>query len=336
MHIERGYLLVLIASAMLLGIAACSPTAATPTESPTLVPTETALPAPTETPIPEPTATARREPTSTPLPAIQPGDHERTVRVNDRERSYLLYVPPELNTQEPVPLMLAFHDVRMAASGMRAITDFNEIAAEAKFLVAYPQGIGNSWNVEPGVWGDASAENVDEHAFIRQILKDLRTIASIDPARVYAAGFGQGAGMVYTLACDMASTFAAIGPVAGTIRTGPCEPEEAVSVIHVHGMADGVQPYGGMEVEYRNEAGRTFVLPSVDEAVETWAQAANCDGSEVERLSETVTHTVHTDCEPGTGVELYGIEKLTHRWPRENVFPASETIWSFSAARAKP
>lgn len=316
---DRRYLLVLLAFAVLLIVAACTQTAATPTAAPTSVPTTTAPPEPTPTPPPEPTATSAS--------TIDSGEFERMVTVGDRERSYLLYVPPDLGSQEPVPVVFAFHDVRMAAPGMRAITDFDDIAAEHGFLVVYPQGVGDSWNVEEGVWGDASAENVDEHAFLRQMLADLDTIASIDPARIYAAGFGQGAGVVYTLACDMSDTFAAIGPVAGTIRNSPCEPEEAVSVIHVHGLTDPLMPYSG---------GGQFNLPSVEEAVGTWAQVADCAGSEVEQSSDIITHTVRTGCQAGVAVELYTIEPLTHRWPREDLFPATETVWNFFAAHTKP
>lgn len=323
MNNNRGYLLLLLGFATLLIVAACTQTAATPATTPTPVPTATALPAPTGTS--EPTATP--EPPATSVPTIEPGDVERQVTVNDRERSYLLHIPPGLNSQEPVPVVFAFHQFNGTPSGMRAMTDFNDIADEAIFLVVYPQGVGNSWNVEEGVIGDASAENVDEFSFVRQMLSDLGTIASIDPDRVYAAGFSQGGGLAYALACEMSGTFAAIAPLAGTIGNSPCQPEEAVSVIHVHGLTDGVVPYSG---------GGRYDLPSVEESLDTLAQVAGCTGSEVEQPSDIITRTVRTGCQAGKAMELYTIEPLTHRWPPEDMFPASETIWDFFAAHPKP
>ena len=48
-------------------------------------------------------------PTATPIPTIQPGESERTLMVDDRERSYLLYIPPGLDSQQSVPVIFAFH-----------------------------------------------------------------------------------------------------------------------------------------------------------------------------------------------------------------------------------
>lgn len=174
------------------------------------------------------------------------------------------------------------------------------------------RGVGNSWNVVEGAIGDASVENVDETAFVRQMLADPGTIATVDPDRIYTAGFSQGGMMAYTLACEMSDTLAAIGSVAGMLSYSPCQPEEAVSVIHVHGLADGLVPYAG---------GGPADLPPVEEGLDTWAQVAGCTGSKVEQPSDMITHTVRTSCQAGAAVELYTIETLVHRWPREHVFP---------------
>ena len=52
--------------------------------------------------------------------------------------------------------------------------------------------------------------------------------------------------MTYRLGCDMASTFAAIAPVAGGhVAHDLCQPDRPISVLVIHGTEDQVIPYQG-------------------------------------------------------------------------------------------
>jgi poly(3-hydroxybutyrate) depolymerase len=165
--------------------------------------------------------------TATPAPTLQPGDFERQLIVDGRERSYLLHVPPGLKGQQPVPVVFAFHgggNIQGGAFSMRLATGYNEIADLGNFLAVYPNGLGISWNAGD-CCGYALTENLDEVAFIRAMLLDLETIASLDPKRIYAAGHANGAALVFRLACEMADIFAAVAPVSGWMPASPCQPE---------------------------------------------------------------------------------------------------------------
>ena len=275
---------------------------------------------------PTPTLT----PTPTPTSIFLPDAPERTVMVNDLERSYLLLIPSDLPNQQPVPVVFAFHGYTITPTGMRYASRMDDIADREKFIVVYPKGIEFSWNTgwkEGTHGGYALANNVDEPAFIRQILADLDTFTKIDPKRIYAMGHSQGGMVAYRLGCEMSDTFAAIASVAGVHLFSDCNPTQAVSVVHVHTISDPHVPFSG---------GGTNDFPSVEEGIETWVEINNCTNSEKEEdEANGITHISYTPCQAGTAVELYTIDSASHDWPRTKM-PASEIIWEFFAAHPMP
>ena len=256
---------------------------------------------------------------------LQPGDSERKVMVNDQERTYRLHVPPGLGSVQSVPVVFAFHDHFDDSSSMQLLTGFNDISDKASFLLIYPEGIDNSWNAGT-CCGAAGTNNVDEAAFIRQILADLRTVVNIDTRRIYAMGFSNGGALVYRLACEMSDTFAAVASVGGTLLSSPCQPSKPISVMDVHGLKDDVAPY---------EGGGDFNSPPVEELIHTWAQLEDCTDSPQVDKENIITHTHYTSCKAGTAVELYAIEEGEHAWPPTEVLDTSQIIWDFFAAHPK-
>ena len=49
----------------------------------------------------------------------------------------------------------------------------------------------------------------------RSLLASLRSLVSIDPRRIYASGFSNGAILAQRLACEATDIFAAVAPVSG-------------------------------------------------------------------------------------------------------------------------
>jgi polyhydroxybutyrate depolymerase len=285
-------------------------------------------PAPTVVPTVVPTATVG--PTATPAPTIEPANSQRTLIVDDMERSYLLHIPVGIERTRPVPVVFAFHEFDSSGVDIRSMTGFDKIADKSGFLVVYPEGLGlfgsSSWNDGGGCCGYAARTNVDEAAFVRQILSDLRTIASVDSKRIYATGFSHGASLPYRLACEMSDTFAAIAPVSGVLLYGPCKPREPVAVIHMHGLEDDHMPYTG---------GGHHNSLSVEAVIKLWVQLDGCSGAaQVEKLlNNTITHAAYSSCKAGTAVELYTLPG-GRLWPSD--LPASQIIWDFFAAHPKP
>jgi polyhydroxybutyrate depolymerase len=329
------FLLAMLAIALLIGTVSCSRLAPTPT--PTFTPTLTSTPMPTSTltPIPSPTPTSTKTslPTPTPIsePTIQPGNYTRSVKIGSWGRSYYLHIPSNISSLRPAPVVFAFHGNTMTNSDMEAYTGFTTIANQYGFLIIYPQGVFSSWNAG-GCCGGAMDENIDETAFVRWILSDLETLAPIDPKRIYATGFSLGGMLVYRLACEMSDTFAAIAPVSGRLYYNPCQPQQPVSVIHIHGLSDPVVPY--VESGIPDVSG--FIPPPIEQGIATWAQLDGCTSSPQIEKQDIVTHTVYSSCKSGTAVELYTLDGLEHAWAQPDLWPTSTTIWEFFAAHPKP
>jgi len=107
-----------------------------------------------------------------------------------------------------------------------------------RFVAVYPSAPWKVWNIT------ASPRKADDVAFIRQLLDTLEGQLCVDPDRVYATGVSNGGGMVALLGCAMSDRLAAIAPVAGNYApVPPCAPERPVSMLEIHGTADGSVPY---------------------------------------------------------------------------------------------
>ena len=73
---------------------------------------------------------------------LPPGDYLRELTVDGVTRSYLLHIPPQVSTNQPTPVVLAFHDAATNANFMVKMSGLNQKADEAGFVVAYPNGTG--------------------------------------------------------------------------------------------------------------------------------------------------------------------------------------------------
>ncbi len=281
------------------------------------------------------TGQAAPKPTATPAATLQPGDSERMLTAGGLERTYLLHIPPGLASQHPVPVVFVFHGLSGTAKITQITSGFDVTADLNGFVVVYPNGVDQSWNGS-GCCGTAVNKNIDDLAFVRQMLADLGTILTVDPKRIYATGFSNGAMFSYRLACEMSDTFAAVAPVSGWLLTSPCQPQQPVSVMHVHGSIDDYEGSTGQMLI--NGVSVEVVFPAVEQGIATWAQLDGCTGTAKVETQGTITRRVYADCKAGTAVELYTLDKGGHAWPSPYAFPtiSSPGIWDFFAAHPKP
>ncbi len=301
---SRSYLSLIIAFAFLLGSTACGKSA-----TPASVPTSAAT--------------------------LQPGDSLRTLNVKGMERTYILHIPSGLPAGQPSALVFVFHGLSETASLIQQASGFNDISDKGGFIVVYPNGSGTgsgqSWNAT-GCCGYAIQNNVDDQAFIRQIITDAGTLTKIDPKQIYATGFSNGALLSYRLACEMSDTFAAVAPVAGVLISDPCQPTQPVAVIDFHGLTDNVVPYAGGGVV--PGSGQPF--PPVEQSIATWASLDGCPDSPQIEQGAVFTRSSYGACQKGSSVELYAIKGIGHSWPSQYVVPASQMIWDFFKTHPKP
>jgi polyhydroxybutyrate depolymerase len=316
--------------------------ASSPTEI-SLPATETSLPV-TETSLP---ASATSQPTST-LPegeVLVPGDSNRSLFFESVVRAYILHIPPGLNASQPVPLVLVFHGIGLDGNEMIRISGFNAQSDLSGFIVVYPDGTGDkkSWN-GGHCCGEAAINKVDDVGFVQALIEELSKLVTLDPKRVYATGFSNGAIMVYRLACEASDQIAAIAPVSATQvlqDQQTCQPARPVPLIHFHGTDDRLNPYQGG----KTSAGTQFI--SVETAIQFWVGQNGCPEQAQQTKSGTITHDLYAPCAQNASVELYKIEGGEHAWPGgESVSPqigeptieisATSLMWEFFVAHRLP
>ena len=264
------------------------------------------------------TCTASRLVDSTALPqAFPPGDHLRQLTVGGLTRSYLLHIPPEISPMKPLPVVLAFHGAATNANFMMNMTNLHQKADEAGFIVAYPNGTGSGMFLTFNAGGlSDSATRPNDVVFTAAILDDLATVVRVDPKRVYATGYSNGAMLCYRLAAELSDRIAAIAPVGGTMAVPEAKPTRPVSVLHFHGTADRFVPFNGPDAR----TPKFLTFKSVETSVTLWAKLDGCpDNPQITpRPSPNglkITQHTYGPGKEGAEVILFTIEGGGHTWP---------------------
>lgn len=276
----------------------------------------------------------------------QARSYERTVRVDGRERSWLVDLPPAYDGRRPLPLVILFHG---GGSGRQARGQYGmtELARREGFIVVYPNGSSRrgpllTWNAGT-CCGYAQDRRIDEIAFVRAMLDSLQATLRSDPARVYATGISNGGMMAYMAACALGGRIAAIGVVAGEMTADACRPPRPVAALAIHGMADEHLPFEGGRGPASLDPHDTR---PVSYAVDTWRRIDQCPAAPSVTREGAVTHTRYAGCAGGTAVELYAIAGGGHAWPGADpprlgrrrrdppsgAMDATRVIWRFFAA----
>lgn len=251
---------------------------------------------------------------------------EQSVQVGDLTRTYLLAVPKSYRPGMPTALVMIFHGQKTDAAYVADSAKMHEIGEREGFIVVYPQGLKNSWNS-----GDRKGENwaeknnIDDVGFVRAMVDSLSQQISIDRSRIYAAGISNGGRMSYRLACDAADVVAAIASVAGPLTRANCNPSQPVSILHIHGTRDWINPYEGGK-----SLGRT--VPSSAEGLRLFADRDRCKATRKARGGEGSIE--YGDCVDNRRVQLLMVPGGKHRWNQPGI-DTSEEIWRFFAANGR-
>lgn len=234
----------------------------------------------------------------------------RFVKANDTVRQFTIYASSKINEGEKVPLLLNFHGSGMTALEHMFYTKTNALAEDKGFIVVYPQGINNDWNVGFEQDYDQGTKDVE---FIEILLEKLEKYYPIDTSRIYATGLSRGGFFVQRLVAEMPNTikgFVSVGaPMPNEVKKRMQSAEE-VRAMYVHGTADQIVDPNGMEDAYL----------SVDECMEYWKQR-----NQIDDIPETQTINKSED-KTSVRIEDYGklsyitIENGGHTWPNSDPF----------------
>jgi len=208
-----------------------------------------------------------------------PGDTSQTVLVDGVMRSYVLHVPSTYRGSTAAPLVVDFHGIGGSGTKERASSPYPARLDGEGVLMAFPDGMkgpaGTAWNVGP-----CCVANVDDVAFARALVAQIRTLACVDPSRVYAVGVLTGGGMAHYLGCHAADVFAGVAPAAFDLlaeNVDGCTPPRPISVISFRGTADSRVPYQGGPSSLVPGMPLTFL--GAQATFEKWAEIDGCTGT---------------------------------------------------------
>lgn len=256
---------------------------------------------------------------------------------DDSARNFLVHLPPGFNNSQHLALVFNLHGYGSNAAQQEFYSRMDATSDSNHFVVCYPNGLSSQWNsgFTPPYNG-----GVDDVGFISKIIDTIALLYNIDLNRVYATGMSNGGFQSYRLACDLENRIAAIAPVAGTISTltavNCTSQSRKIPVLHIHGTADPLVPYGG-------DVG----MKSVEETLSFWLGQDQCNAvSDTIALPDIDTHDSSTveriryqSCGDGSEVWFYKITGGGHTWPNTTFdyiygptnrdLDASQEIWNF-------
>lgn len=276
------------------------------------------VPVLSETTMPETPASLPAESTAsvTPPPAEAA---QRFELVHDGLlRQYLVHRPPASPHRGKVPVVLAFHGLRMTAESMMTYTRLNELADRQGFLVVYPQALPVAWRVYSveGPRGDTTDQDI---RFIRAMLDDLQgRLPDVDPARIYATGFSNGGFFTQRLACELPDRIAAFASVASTIGiplTQACATTRPVPLLMLNMARDQVViPTGSGRGLGIPLIGVTRIVP-LKKTGQFWAQHNGCDSVAHVYHSGPFQTTRYPGCPATARVLQLQLDHGGHVWP---------------------
>ncbi|MEO8497455.1 MAG: PHB depolymerase family esterase [Planctomycetota bacterium] len=249
------------------------------------------------------------------------GDHYRTLKVDEQERSYLVHIPTSYDHNKPTPAVLILHGISTNAAITVSFTGMSKKSDEAGFIAVYPNGTGLGpflmWNAG-GRKNKLTEGRADDVKYVGLLLDDLATVANVDSQRVYATGMSNGGMMCYRLAAELSDRIAAIAPVAGTVAIDESKPKRPVPVMHFHGKADNIVPFDGLG----KNAPKFLPFKSVEESIVIWCQIDGCPAAptitefpDKEDDGTTVQQKRYGPGKDGAEVVLIVIEGGGHTWP---------------------
>lgn len=298
-------------------------------------------------------------PTSDRIP-LGPGDHRLSVRVGERDRRYLVHVPPGYDGRRPVPVVLMFHGAGGTARWSMNETGWGDKADRKGFLAVFPEGTSPDptqparFLKNPQLWNDGSGRTplarlgVDDVAFTRALIEDLKQGFAVDDHRIYVTGFSNGAGLTFTLAVRLSNLIAAAAPVASHCWLKDPRPERAVPTLYIVGTQDPLIPMQGGTVE--TPWGRGTGRPPVQATIDRWAAALGCPLQPHVRFDRGgVKLVAYGPGRDGSEFLVYTVEGLGHHWPGgkgmltdrlagkpSNKLRATDIIWDFFASHPRP
>ena len=174
-------------------------------------------------------------------PALASGT--RTIRSGGQNRSYILRVPDNYDSNHPYRLVFSFHwyggtaeqvDNGSTSGPLWSYYGLRPLANNSTIFVA-PQGLNNGWANSGG----------QDLTFVDDMVREIEAGLCVDTTQLFASGFSYGAGMTYAIACARASVFRGVVVYAVGMLSGCQGGTQPIAYFGIHGLRDGTLPISG-------------------------------------------------------------------------------------------
>lgn len=282
------------------------------------------------------------------------GSHTFSVKHNGIDRYYIVYVPTAYNSKTATPLLVAMHGGG-GDMGLQASSEYYQLTPKAEkegFIIVFPNGYSKLKSGKLATWnagtccGDARDKKIDDVGFINKMVGRLSKQLNIDQKRIFATGMSNGGLMAYRLACELPQVFKAVATVAGTDNTIECNPEQPVSVLHIHAKNDDhVLFNGGAGKEAFGDRTKVTEFISVPATIAKWVKLNACAAAPKRTIEKNQVYCdTYSNCKNNTEVQLCVTETGGHSWPggkkvrrgKESpsmAISANDVMWDFFKTR---
>ncbi len=264
------------------------------------------------------------QPTQCPAQAIGAGDKPRKVKVGGVERDYILRIPKNYNATKATPLVLDFHGIGGNVSDQAGQTVYKNLYEQEGLISAFGQGEPSPMNNARGWNYGPCCTDADDVGYAKAIVEDVKSIACVNPKRVYAVGFSNGGGMSHQLACEAADVFAAVAPAAFDLSTQhetTCVPSRPISVMIFRGTDDYLVTYAGGYSDI--VPGKPITFLGAVNGFKKWGSINKCTGEP--SAADANGCSTYSNCAGGVSVTL-----CTQQGGQHNPNNANPSVgWSF-------
>ncbi len=166
------------------------------------------------------------------------GTYNHTIEVDGVSREYIVYVPTSAEGLAEVPLLFMIHGTNQTGLVHYNTNLWNAKADQEGFIVVYPTALiychfdeGLERTTTKWVAGDLGETDVNMGAlplcsgevlkgdmqFFDGMITEIQSEYAVNPKRIYATGFSNGAQMTSRLAAERSDVFAAVAVHAGNL-----------------------------------------------------------------------------------------------------------------------
>ena len=168
------------------------------------------------------------------------------------KRKYIIYTPKSYskNSTKPYSIIFNFHGGGMTMAEQMLYTQMNKTADKHNFIVVYPKGIKEDWNVG---FGMSYKKGTDDIGFIDSLLTKISKDYKINSKKIFATGLSRGGFFCYRIATELSHKFAAVATVGATMPDSVAihnKGKNKIGIMIVHGTNDLIVDYHGKKNDY--------------------------------------------------------------------------------------